>query len=213
MCFKLETILNNIDIMQTSWVNLIISLEWQHKPENCLNNVTFTLLIMNRIKWSWFRLEKIINNNDIKKTSWVNLIIILEGQYKPRNCLNNVTFTLLIMNRGKWNWFRLEKIINNNDSKKTSWVNLIISLEGQYKPRNCFNNVTFTLLIMNRGKWNWFRQEKILNNNDIKKTSWVNLIIILEGHYKPRKCLNNVTFTLLIKQLKMGWHTTPYFEC
>ena len=128
----------------------------------------------------WFKLETILNNNDIKKTSWVSHIISLEGQYKPRNGLNNVTFTLLIMNRGKWNWFRLETILNNNDIKQTSWVNHIISLEGQYKPRNCLNNVTFTLLIMNRGKWNWFRLETILNNNDIKKTSWVNLIISLD---------------------------------
>ena len=145
----------------------------------------------------WFRLETILNNTDIKKTSWVNLIISLEGQYKPRNCLNNVTFTLLIMNRGKWNWFRLETILNNNDIKKTSWVSLIISLDRQYKPRNCLNNVTFTLLIMNRGKWNWFRLETILNNNDIKKTSWVNLIISLDKQYKPRNCLNNVSIYLI----------------
>ena len=141
----LKTILNNNDIMQTSWVNLIISLEGQYKPRNCLNNVTFTLLIMNRGKWCWFRLKKIINNNYIKKTSWVNLIIIFEGQYKPRNCLNNVTFTILIMNRGQWNWFRLETILNNNDIKKTSWVSLVISLDRQYKPRNCLNNVIITL--------------------------------------------------------------------
>ena len=132
--------------------------------------------------------------NDIKKTPWVSLIISLDRQYKPRNCLNNVTFTLLIMNRGKWNWFWLEMILNNNDIKKTSWVSLIISLDRQYKPRNCLNNVTFTLLIINRGKWNWFWLETILNNNDIKKTSWVNLIISLEGQYKPRNCLNNITF-------------------
>ena len=92
----------------------------------------------------WFKLETILTNKDIKKTSSVSLIISLEGQYKPRNCLNNVKFTLMIMNRGKWNWFRLEKVINKNDIKKTSWVNLIISLEGQYKPRNCLKNVTFT---------------------------------------------------------------------
>ena len=127
-----------------------------------------------------FKLESIINNNDIKQTSWVNLIISLEGQYKPRNCLNNVTFTLLIMNRGKSMWFKLEKFLNNNDIHKTSWVNLIISLEGQYKPRNCLNNVTFTLLIMNRGKWNRFWIETILSNNYIKKTSWVNLTISLD---------------------------------
>ena len=135
MWFKLETILNKNDIKQTSWVNIIISLEWQYKPRNCLNNVTFTLLIMNRGKWNWFWLETIINNNDIMQTSWVNLIISLEWQYKPKNCLNNVTFTLLIMNRVKWYWFRLEKNINNNDIKNTSWVSLIISLEGQYNPR------------------------------------------------------------------------------
>ena len=197
MWFRLETILNNNDIKKTSWVSLIISLDRQYKPRNCLNNVTFTLLIMNSGKWNWFRLETILNNNDIKKTSWVNHIISLDRQYKPRNCLNNVTFTLLIMNRGKWNWFWLETILNNNDIMKTSWVNLIISLDRQYKPRNCLNNVTFTLLIMNRGKWNWFRLETILNNNDIKKTSWVNLIISLDRQYKPRNCLNNVTIYLI----------------
>ena len=188
----------NNDIKKTSWVRLIISLDRQYKHRNCLNNVTFTLLIMNRSKWNWFWLETFVNNNDIKKTSSVNLIISLEGHYKPRNCLNNVTFTLLIMNRGKWNWFRLETILNNNYIMQTLWVNLIISLEGQYKPRNCHNNVTFTLLIMNRGNWNWFRLETILNNNDIMQTSWINLIISLEGQYKPRNCHNNVTFTLLI---------------
>ena len=122
-----------------------------------------------------------LNKNDLlRKHHEFSLIISLDRQYKPRNCLNNVTFTLLIMNRSKWNWFRLEKNLNNNDIKKTSWVNLIISLDRQYKPRNCLNNVTFTLLIMNRGKWYWFRLEKIINNNDIKKTSWVNLIISLD---------------------------------
>ena len=136
---------------------------------------------MYRSKSMWFKLESILNNNDIKQTSWVNLIISLEGQYKPRNCLNHVTFTLLIMNRGKSMWFKLETILNNNDIKQTSWFNLIISLEGQYKPRNCLNNVTFTLLIMNTGKWNLFCLETILNNNDIKKTSWVSLIISLDN--------------------------------
>ena len=204
--FRLKMILNNNDIKQTTWDNHIISLERQYKPRNCLNNVTFTLLIMNRGKWNWFRLETILNNNNIMQTLWVNLIISLEGQYKPRNCLNNVKFTLLIMNRGDWNWFRLEKILNDNDIKKTSWVNFIVSLERQYKPRNCLNNVTFTLLIINRGNWNWFRLEMILNNNDIKKTSWVNLLLSLEGQYKPRHCLNNVTFTLLIMNRgKWNW--------
>ena len=122
----------------------------QSKPRNGLNNVTFTLLIMNRGKWNWFRLEKNINNNDIKQTTWVNLIISLEGQYKPRNLLNNVTFTYLILNRGKWNWFKLKSILNNTGIKQTSRVNLIISLEGQYKPTNGLNNVTFTILIMNK---------------------------------------------------------------
>ena len=131
-------------------------MEEQYKPRYCLNNVTFTLLIMNRGKWNLFRPETILNNNDKMQTSWVNLIIRLEEQYKPRNCLNNVTFTLLIMNKGKWYWFSLQMILNNNDIKKTSWVSLIISLDRQYKPRNCLNNVTFTILIMNRGKWNWF---------------------------------------------------------
>ena len=206
MWFKLKTILNNTDIKQTSRVNLIISLEGQYKHRNGLNNVTFTLLIVNRGKWNWFRLQKNINNNDIMQTTWVNLLISLEGQYKPRNCLNNVTFTYLIMNRGKWNWFKLKSILNNTGIKQTSRVNHIISLEVQYKPTNGLNNVTFTLLIMNSGKWNWFWLETILNNNDIKKTSWVCLKISLEGQYKPRNCLNNVTFTLMImNSRKWNW--------
>ena len=176
-------------------MNHIISLEGQYRPRNCFNNVTFTLLIMNRGNGNWFWLETILNNNDIKKTSWVSLIISLDRQYKPRNCPNNVTFTLLIMNRGKWNWFSVQTILNNYDIKKTSRVSLTISLGRQYKPRNCLNNVTFTLLITNRGKWNWFSVQTILNNNNIKKTSWVSLIISLDRQYKPRNCLNNVTFT------------------
>ena len=183
--------------MQTSWVNLIISLDRQYKPRNCLNNVLITLLFMNRGKWNLFRHETILNNNDIMKTLWVNLIISLEEQYKPRNCLNNVTFTLLIMNRGKRNWFSVQTILNKNDIKKTLWVSLIISLDRQYKPTNGLNNVTFTFLIMNRGKWNWVWLETILNNTDIKQTSWVKFIISLDRQYKPRNCLNNVTFTLL----------------
>ena len=150
--FWLETFVNNNDIKKTPSVNLMISLDRQYKPRNCLNNVTFTLSLINRGKSMRFKLETIQNNTDIKQTSWDNLIISLEGHYKPRNCLNNVTLTLLIMNRSKWNWFRLEKIINNNDIKITSKVSHIISLEGQHKPINCLNNVTFTLLIMNRGK-------------------------------------------------------------
>ena len=172
-----ETVLNNNDIEKTSWVNHITSLDRQCKPRNSLNTVTFSLLIMNRGKWIWFKLETNLNNNDIKKTLWVNLIISLDRQYKHRNCLNNPTFTLLIMNRRKWNWLRLETILTNNDIKKTSWVNHIISLDRQYKPRNFLKSVTFTLLMMNRRTWNWFRWETILNNNDIENTSWVNLII------------------------------------
>ena len=141
----------------------------QYKHRNCLNNVTFTLLFMNRGKWNLFRPEMILNYNEIMQTSRVNLIISLQEKYKPKNCLNNVTFTLLIMNRGKWYWFRLEKILNNNDIKKTLWVNHIISLEGQYRTRNWINNKTFTLMIMNRGKSMWFKLETILNNNDISK--------------------------------------------
>ena len=159
-------------------------------------------MIMNRGKWNWFSVQTILNKNSIKKTSWVSLIISLDRQYKQINCLNNVTFTLFITNSGKWNWFWIWTILNNNDIKKTSWVSLIISLDRQYKPRNCLNNVTFTLLIMNRRKWYWFRLEKNINNNDIKQTTWVNLIISLEGQYKPRNCFNNVTFTLLIMKTK-----------
>ena len=43
----------------------------------------------------------IINKNDIEKTSILSHIIRLDIQSKPRNGLNNVTFTLLNMNRGK----------------------------------------------------------------------------------------------------------------
>ena len=85
----------------------------------------------------WFKLETILNNNDINKTSWVNLIISVDRQYKHRNCLNNVTLSLLIMNRGKSMWFKLEKNINNNDIKKKSWVNLLVSLDIQNKYTNC----------------------------------------------------------------------------
>ena len=45
----------------------------------------------------------------------------------------------------------LKKILNNNDIMKTSLVNLIICLDIQFKPKNCFNNVTLILLFMNRG--------------------------------------------------------------
>ena len=46
---------------------------------------------MNRGKWNWFSLEMFVNNNDIKKTSSVILMISLDRQYKPRNWHNNVT--------------------------------------------------------------------------------------------------------------------------
>ena len=196
--FKLKSILNNTGIKQTSRVNLIKSLEGQYKPTNGLNNVSFTLLIMNRGKRNWFYVQTILNKNDIEKTSWLSHIISLDRQSKPTNGLNNVTFTFLIMNRGKRNWFYVQTILNKNDIVKTSWLSHIISLDRQSKPTNGLNNVTFTFLIMNRGKWNWFWLETILNNTDIKQTSWVKFIISLDRQYKPRNCLNNVTFTLLI---------------
>ena len=167
--FRLETILNNIDMKKASWVNHVISLNRQYKPRNYLKNVTFTLLNTNRGNWKWFRLETILNNIDMKKASWVNHVISLNRQYKPRNYLKNVTFTLLNTNRGNWKWFRLETILINNMNEKASWVNHVISLDRQYKPRNYLKNVTFTLLNTNRGNWKWFRLEKILNNNKIKK--------------------------------------------
>ena len=141
----------------------------QYKPRNYLKNVTFTLLNTNRGNWTLFRLETILNNIDMKKASWVNHVISLNRQYKPRNNLKNVTFTLLNTNRGNWTWFRLETILNNIDIKIASWVNHIISLNRQYKPRNYLKNVTFTLLNTNRGKRKWFRLEKILINDKIKK--------------------------------------------
>ena len=58
------------------------------------------------------------------------------------------------MNRGKSISFRVETILSNNDIKKKSSVNLIIRLDRRYKNRNCPNNATFTLLIMNRGTIN-----------------------------------------------------------
>ena len=195
--FRLETILNNIDVKKASWFNNILSLDRQYKPGNYLKNVTFTLLNTNRGNWKWFRLETILNNIDMKKALWVNYVISLNRQYKPRNYLKNVTFTLLNTNRGNWKWFRLETILNNIDMKKESWVNHVISLNRQYKPRNYLKNVTFTLLITNRGNWKLFRLEKILNNIDMKKALWVNYVISLNRQYKPRNYLKNVTFTLL----------------
>ena len=137
--------------------------------ETILKNVTFTLLNMNRGDWKWFRLETILNNIDIKKALWVNHDISFDRQYKLRNTLKHVTFTLLNMNRGNWKWFRLETIINNIYMKKASWVNHVISFDRQYKLRNYLKHVTFTLVDMNKGNWKWFRVETILNNIDIKK--------------------------------------------
>ena len=122
----------------------------------------------------------------------------------PRNCFNIVSFTLLIMNRCTCMWFRLETKLNNSDIRKTSWVNLIIILDRQYKSRNCFNNVRFTLLIMNRGTWNWFRLEKILNINDIEKTSWVDILII----WIDKTSLE----TVLIMQHLPYWLWTKVYE-
>ena len=195
--FRLETILNNIDMKKASWFNHILSFNRQYKPRNYLKIVSFTLLIMNRGNWKWFRLETILNNIDMKKASWFNHILSINREYKPRNYLKIVSFTLLIMNRGNWKWFRLETILNNIDMKKASWFNHILSINRQYKPRNYLKNVSFTLLIMNRGNWKWFRLETILNNIDMKKASWFNHILSINRQYKPRNYLKIVSFTLL----------------
>ena len=195
--FRLETILNNIDMKKASWFNHILSLGREYKHRNYLKNVTFTLLNMNRCNWKWFRLETILNNIDMKKASWFNHILSLGREYKHRNYLKNVTFTLLNMNRCNWKWFRLETILNNIDMKKALWVNHVFSLDRQSKTRNYLKHVTFTLLNMNRGNWKWFRLETILNNIDMKKASWFNYIISLGREYKIRNYLKHVTFTLL----------------
>ena len=195
--FRLETILNNIDIKNASWFNHILSINREYKPRNYLKNVSFTLLNMNRGNWKWFRLETILNNIDIKKPSWFNHILSFDRQYKPRNYLKNVSFTLLNMNRGNWKWFRLETILNNIDIKKPSWFNHILSFDRIYKPRNYLKNVSFTLLNMNRGNWKRFRLETILSNIDMKKPSWFNHILSINREYKPRNYLKNVSFTLL----------------
>ena len=124
---------------------------------------------MNRGNWKWFRLETILNNFDMKEASRFNNILSNNKQYKLRNYLINVSFTLHIMNRGNWNRFRLETILNNIDMKNPSWFNHILSINKQYKLRNYLINVSFTLHIMNRGNWKWFRLETILNNIDMKK--------------------------------------------
>ena len=101
---------------------------------------------MNRGIWKWFRLETILNINDIKKASWINHIISLDRQYKVWKYVKNETFTLLKLNRVNWKWFSLETNLNNNDIKKASWSNNIISLDRQYKPRNYLEYVSFTFL-------------------------------------------------------------------
>ena len=162
---------------KASSFNHILSINREYKPRNYLKNVSFTLLIMNRGNWKWFRLETILNNIDMKKPSWFNHILSFDRQFKPRNYLKIVSFTLLLMNRGNWKWFRLESILNNVDMKKASWFNQILSINREYKLRNYLRNVSFTLLIMNRGNWKWFRQQTILNNVDMKKPSWFNHIL------------------------------------
>ena len=152
---------------------------------------------MNRCNWKWFRLETIQNNNDIKKASWFNNIISLDRQYKVRNIVKNETFTLLNMNRANWKWFRLETILNNNDIKKASWFNHIISLDRQYKVINIVKNEIINLLNINRVNWKWFRLKTILNKMDMKKESWFNHIIRLVRQYKVRNYVKNETFTLL----------------
>ena len=196
--FRLETILNNIDMKKASWFNHILSINKEYRPRNYLINVSFTLLNMNRGNWKWFRLETILNNIDMKKPSWFNHILSINREYKPRNYLKIVSFTLLNMNRGNWKWFRLETILNNIDMKEASWFNHILSINRQYKPRNYLKIVSFTLLIMNRGNWKWFRLETILNNIDMKEASWFNHILSINREYKPRNYLINVSFTLLI---------------
>ena len=144
---------------------------------------------MNWGNWKWFRLEAILNNIDIKSASWFNHIPSLGREYKHRNYLKNVTFTLLNTNRGNWKWFRLESILNNIDMKKASWFNYILSLGREYKHRNNLKHVTLTLLNMNRGNWKWFRLETILNNIDMKKASRVNHVISLDRQSKTRNYL------------------------
>ena len=196
-CFRLETILNKIDMKKPSWFNHILSFDRQYKPRNYLKIVSFTLLNMNRGNWKWFRLETILNNFDMKKPSWFNHILSINREYKPRYYLLNDSFTLLIMNKGNWKWLRLETILNNIDMKKPSWFNHILSYDRQYKPRNYLKIVSFTLLNMNRGNWKWFRLETILNNIDMKKASWFNHILSINRQYKPRNYLKIVSFTLL----------------
>ena len=78
--FRLETILNNNHIKKALWFNHIISLDRQYKVRNYIIIVTFTFLNMNRGNWKWFRLEAILNYNDLKKKLWFNHIISLIRQ-------------------------------------------------------------------------------------------------------------------------------------
>ena len=139
-------------------------------PRNFLNCVLFTLLNMYWCNWKWFRLETILNNIDMKTASWFYDILSFNRDYKHRNYLKNVSFTLLNMNRDNWKWFRQETILNNIDMKIASWFNHIPSFNRDYKPRKYLECVSFTLLHMNR-------QETILNNIDMKKASWFNHIL------------------------------------
>ena len=197
--FRLETILNNIDMKEASWFNHILSINREYRHRNYLINVSFTFHIMNRRNWKWFRLETILNKIDMKKASWFNHNLSINREYRPRNYLKNVSFTLLIMNRGNWKWFRLETILINIDMKKQSWFNHILSINRQYKPRNYRINVSFTLHIMNRGNWKWFRLETILYNIDMKEASWFNHNLSINREYKPRNDLKIVSLTLLTR--------------
>ena len=133
----------------------------------------------------------------MKNASWFYLILSFNRDYKPRNYLKNVSFTLLNMNRGNWKWFRLETILNNIDMKKASWFYHILSFNRDYNARNYLTIVSFTLLNMNRGNWKWFRLETILNNIDMNKASWLYNILSFNRDYKPRNYLKTVSFTLL----------------
>ena len=130
---------------KASWFNHIKSFDRQYKLRNYLKKVTFTCLNMNRGKWKWFRLETILNNINMKKASWFNHILSLGREYKHRNYLKNVKFTLLNMNRGNWKCFRLETILKNIDMKKASWVNHVLSLDRQSKTRNYFKKCNINL--------------------------------------------------------------------
>ena len=123
--FRLETIINNIDIKKASLFNHIISLDRQYKIRNIVKNETFTLLKMNWGNSKWFRLETILNSNDINKVSWFNHIISLDRQHKVRNYPKKDTFTILNMILGNWKRFRLKTIINIIDIKKHRYLTIL----------------------------------------------------------------------------------------